>query len=145
MFASVLRALSTLSPCKDCFYQYKNKYLPQASLSNIFVSRTFFHIFSIIRNIATTAQWRAEVAGERSRSPTPGRHPWSKVTKIKNAELDDFSYCKATNTCCIDLIFRNNSFVSQHEFLRIQMPVILTFFNTIKNLYSRCAVRTQSN
>jgi len=145
MFASVLRALSTISLCKDCFYQYKNKYLPQASLSNIFVSRTFFHIFLIIRNITTTTQWRAEVAGERSRSSKPCRHPWSKVTKIKMLQQGDFSYCKATNTCCIDLIFRNNSFVSQHEFLRIQMPVILTFFNTIKDLYSRCAVRTQSN
>jgi len=43
-------------------------------------------------------------------------------------QADDFSYCKATNTCCMDLIFRN-LFFCQHQFLRIQMPVILTFFN----------------
>jgi len=28
--------------------------------------------------------------------------------------------------------------------MRIQMPVILTFFNT-RDLYSRCAAHTQSN
>ena len=43
--------------------------------------------------------------------------------------LDAFSYCKATNTCCIDLIFRN-LFFCQQTFLRIQMQVILTLFNT---------------
>jgi len=30
------------------------------------------------------------------------------------------------------------------KFVRIQMPVILTLFNT-KDLYSRCAAHTQSN
>jgi len=32
----------------------------------------------------------------------------------------------------------------QHSFLRIQMPVISTFFNT-RDLYSSCAAHTQSN
>jgi len=34
-------------------------------------------------------------------------HPKSEITKIKMLWLDDFSYCKSTNTCCMDLIFQN--------------------------------------
>ena len=44
-------------------------------------------------------------------------------------QLDDFFYCKSTNTCCMDLVFRN-LFCCQRWFLRIETPVILTFFNT---------------
>jgi len=33
-------------------------------------------------------------------------------------QLDDFFYCKPTNTCCMDLIFRN-LFFCQRYFLRI--------------------------
>jgi len=43
----------------------------------------------------------------------------------------------------MDLIFRN-LFFGQHQFLRIQMPAFLTFFNT-RDLHSRCAAHTQSN
>jgi len=32
----------------------------------------------------------------------------------------------------------------QHYFLRLQMSVILTFFNT-RDLYSKCSVHIQSN
>jgi len=44
-------------------------------------------------------------------------------------QLDDFSYCKATDTCCMFETF----------FCRI--PMILTFFNN-RNLYSRCGAHT---
>jgi len=43
----------------------------------------------------------------------------------------------------MDLIFRN-LFCCQHLFLRIQMPVILSFFIT-RDLHSKCAAHTQSN
>ena len=44
---------------------------------------------------------------------------------------------------CMDFIFRN-LFSCQHKFLRAQILVIPTFFNT-SNLYSRCAAHNQSN
>jgi len=43
----------------------------------------------------------------------------------------------------MELIFRNLIYC-QHQFLRIQIPVILTFFNT-RDLYSKCAACTQLN
>jgi len=38
-----------------------------------------------------------------ARASKSGGHPKSEITKIKMVQLDDFSYCKATNTCCMDL------------------------------------------
>jgi len=43
----------------------------------------------------------------------------------------------------MDLIFRD-LFCCQHYFLRIQMPVILSFLNT-RDLCCRCAAHSQSN
>jgi len=43
----------------------------------------------------------------------------------------------------MDLIYQN-LFCCQHYFLRIQTPVILSFFNT-RDLYLRYAAHTQSN
>jgi len=40
-------------------------------------------------------------------------HRKSEITKIKMLWLDDFSYCDATNTCCMDLIFQD-LFFCQH-------------------------------
>jgi len=37
-----------------------------------------------------------------------------------------------------------NLFWCQYEFLRIQTPIIRSFFNT-RGLYFRCGARTQSN
>jgi len=42
----------------------------------------------------------------------------------------------------MDLIFPN-LFLCQRKFLRIQMPVILSFFNA-RDLHSRCAAHTQT-
>jgi len=39
-------------------------------------------------------------------------------------------YCKTTNTCCTDLIFRNLFFFVNTSFYVFQMPVFLTFLNT---------------
>jgi len=39
--------------------------------------------------------------------PKQGGHPKSETPKIKMLWQDDFSYCKATHTCCMDLIFRD--------------------------------------
>ena len=53
--------------------------------------------------------------GERADGPGHPRrgHLKSEITKIKMLWLDDFSYCDATNTCCMDLIFRD-LFFCQH-------------------------------
>ena len=92
----------------------------------------------------TAVAWRGGGrTGRRSRASEFGRHPKGEIAKIKMLQLDNFPYWKATNTGCMDLIFRN-LFFCQHYFLRIQMPVILTFFNT-RDLYSRCVAHTQSN
>jgi len=80
--------------------------------------------------VAHLTQWRAE--GRRAkRSDGPG-YSKSETPKIKMLWQDDFSYCKATHTCCMDLIFRDLCSLSA------QTPVILTLLNT-RDLYSRCA------
>jgi len=43
----------------------------------------------------------------RSRASKAGWHPKSEITKIKMLQRDDFSHCKATDSCCMDLVFRN--------------------------------------
>jgi len=66
--------------------------------------------------------------GRTGRPPRASKtrgHPKSEITKIKMLELDDFSYCKATNTSCTDLIFQN-LFFCHRQFLHIQIPVVLT-------------------
>jgi len=50
-------------------------------------------------------QWRAE--GGANGAPAPGHpsrggRPNSEITKIKMLKLDDFSYCKSTDTCSMD-------------------------------------------
>jgi len=56
---------------------------------------------------------------------------------------DDFSYFKATNICCMDLIFRNLFSLSTLVFTYLNAS-ILTILNTW-DLYSSCATRTQWN
>jgi len=50
-------------------------------------------------------QWRAEGGTNGATAPgIQGRdHRKSEIRKIKMPRLDDFSYCDATNTCCMDL------------------------------------------
>jgi len=54
-------------------------------------------------------QWRAEGGTNGATAPgIQGRgHRKSEIRKIKMLRLDDSSYCDATNTCCMDLIFRD--------------------------------------
>jgi len=63
----------------------------------------------------TWAQWRAEWGGANG-ATAPGiqgrRYPKSEITKIKMLQLNYFSYCRATNTCCMDLIFKTCFFVN---------------------------------
>ena len=47
----------------------------------------------------------------------------SEITKIKMLQLDYFFCCKATNICCMDLIFWN-LFFCQHYLSRVQMLII---------------------
>ena len=70
------------------------------------------------------AQGRAE-GGERGDGP---EHPRNEITKIKMLWLDAFSYCNATNTCFMYLIFRN-LFLVNTSFYVLQMPVFLIFLN----------------
>jgi len=51
-------------------------------------------------------------ANEATAPGIQGRgHPNSEITKMKMLQLDDFPYCEATKTCCVDLIFRNMFFL----------------------------------
>jgi len=59
----------------------------------------------------TTGGKRGDERGNGTGHPRQG-HRKSEITKIKILRLDDFSYCDATNTCCMDLIFRNLFFVN---------------------------------
>jgi len=72
----------------------------------------------------TSVQWRAEgaIRGDDPGYPGQGASKGWKLkcwfTKIKMLQLlhttvNDFSYCKATNTCCVDLSFRNLFFCQQ--------------------------------
>jgi len=45
--------------------------------------------------------------GDGPGHPKQGGHPKSETPKFKMLQQDDFSYCKATNTCCMDSIFQN--------------------------------------
>ena len=65
-----------------------------------------------------------------------GCHPKGEITKIKMLCLDDFSYCKATNTCYMDLIFRNLFFVKFLWFSHSSIP---------RTCLLSCTAHTQSN
>ena len=59
-------------------------------------------------------QWRAGGANGATAQVIQGRgHRKSEITKIKMLWLDNFSYCDATNTRCMDLIFQD-LFFCQH-------------------------------
>jgi len=45
--------------------------------------------------------------GDDPGRPKEGGHTKSETANIKMLQQDDFSYYKATNTCCMDLILRN--------------------------------------
>ena len=83
--------------------------------------------------------------GERGDVP---RHSRQRVTKrMKLQKVKGCNWTLFLLQSCWHMVLRfdfSELVFCQHQFLRIQMPVISTFFNT-RDLYSRCAAHTQPN
>jgi len=66
-----------------------------------------------LQSVSQSVVCRGGRTGRWPRASKAGGHQKSEIAKMELRYVDDFSYCKATNTCCMDLIFRN-LFLCQH-------------------------------
>ena len=115
-------------------FQFQNDFpheLKNFQLTSLFLCRTFLihqkdfeqqmHCSSWPWKIHKLDLLELESRGGGERSAGPGHLKQGDIERVKlqqfkcsNYNLNtDFSYCKPTNTCCIDLIFRN-LFYCQH-------------------------------